>query len=303
MNKRPPLNAIRAFEATARHLSFSRAADELNLTPSALSYQVRTLEDILDVKLFKRLNRAIELTPTGQALFPGIRDAFLRLDETFRLLQPETPDNVLVVATGPALVAKWLSPRIARFLVDHPELELRISANLKPVDFNTEEVDIGVRFGLMDDETLHTEPLMKEAVLPLCSPDFLERHGGQLSLDDLHKVTLLHDDTLNFLKKPASWRAWLDEVGRTDINAERGPRFNHANHSLDAAAEGAGIVMGRRNLAANDIKTGRLVAPFDQVLPIEGIYYLAGLPAAFKKWKVQVFRDWIHSEIASISQE
>ncbi|MEP3278507.1 MAG: transcriptional regulator GcvA [Stappiaceae bacterium] len=300
--RRPPLNAIRAFEATARHLSFTKAADELNLTPSALSYQVRMLEDVLSVKLFKRLNRAIELTPTGLAIFPGIRDAFLRLDETFRLLQPETPDNILVLATGPAFVAKWLSPRIAGFLEAHPDLELRISANLKLVDFNTEEVDIGVRFGFTDDDNLHVEPLMKEAVLPLCSPGFLEQHGGSLSLGDLHTVTLLHDDSLKFMQNQTTWETWLDKVGVESLDTDRGLHFNHANHSLDAAAEGAGLVLARQSLAEHDIRTGRLIAPFDTMLPVEGMYYLAGLPAAFEKPKVKAFRDWIHAEIAQLSR-
>ena len=158
----PPLNGLRAFEATARHMSFTQAAEELHVTPAALSYQVRQLEEILNVKLFKRLNRAIELTPQGQALFPGIRAGFERMDEAMRTLRRRTETNVLVVSVGPAFAAKWLAPRLYRFIQRHPDIDPRISANLQISDFENEQIDLAVRFGTGAYPNLHSERLISD---------------------------------------------------------------------------------------------------------------------------------------------
>ena len=201
----PPLNALRAFEAASRHMSFQKAAEELHVTPSALSYQIRQLEDFLQTPLFRRLNRAVELTEHGERVAPGVSDAFERLHSTMARLRPETPPNVLTVSTGPATASKWLSPRVHRFIETWPDIELRISAGLRLTDLRTEEVDVTIRFGGGNYPGLHVEPLTDEAVLPLMSPRLLEQLGGSLTPDDLGRTTLLHDDSAAFLPGSVVW--------------------------------------------------------------------------------------------------
>ncbi|MEM8812611.1 MAG: transcriptional regulator GcvA [Pseudomonadota bacterium] len=295
----PPLNAIRAFEATARHLSFSKAAEELNLTPSALSYQVRMLEDHLGMKVFKRLNRAIELTETGARLFPGIRDGFDRLRESFDQLTPDTPDDVLVVSTGPAFAAKWLTPRVFRFVDAHPDIELRISANLRLVDFGQNDIDVGLRFGEGRYPGLRSERVLPDFATPMASPRFLEQHPDLKAPFDLQAMPLLHDDSLVNWDHAPSWGLLFRRLGLDEARARRGLRFNHADHALDAAVEGAGVVLGRNTLAAGDIRTGRLVRLFPElVLDTHLSFHLVCREQDFSRHKIRVFWDWVLAEAA-----
>ncbi|MCC0033438.1 MAG: transcriptional regulator GcvA [Brucellaceae bacterium] len=293
----PPLNALRAFEAAARHMSFQKAADELHVTPSALSYQIRQLEDFLQTPLFRRLNRAVELTQCGERIAPGISDAFERMHSTMARLRPETPANVLTVSTGPATAAKWLAPRVHRFIEKHPDIELRISATLKLIDFRADEVDVAMRFGGGHYPGLHVESLCDEAVLPLVSPKLLEQFGGAMQPEDLKRVTLLHDDSASFLAGATAWSDWLKKMRIYDVDAARGPRFSHADHALEAAIDGAGVVLGRLFLAMRDIASGRLVAPFDLMLKAQASFYFCCLPEALETPKVAAFRSFIFDEV------
>lgn len=293
----PPLNALRAFEAASRHMSFQKAAEELHVTPSALSYQIRQLEDYLQTPLFLRLNRAVELTEHGERVAPGISDAFERLHSTMARLRPETPPNVLTVSTGPATASKWLSPRIHRFIEIWPDIELRISAGLKLTDLRTEEVDVTIRFGGGNYPGLHVEPLTDEAVLPLISPRLLEQIGGMSSPDDLGKVTLLHDDSAGFLPGSVGWGDWLKRMRVYNVDSTRGPRFSHADHALEAAIDGAGVVLGRLFLAQRDIASGRLVAPFDLMMKAQASFYFCCLPETLDTPKVKAFHDFVFAEI------
>ncbi|MGI9355850.1 MAG: LysR family transcriptional regulator, partial [Rhizobiaceae bacterium] len=171
----PSLNALRAFEAAARSLSFRKAAEELFVTPSALSYQIKQLEDQLQMPLFERLNRAVALTEAGRRLYPGIHEGLERMQGAVRTVGRTAQDKVLVVSSGPAFAAKWLAPRVYKFVDQHPDIELRIAAGLKLTDFNVDEVDIALRFGGGDYPGLFVEPLFDEAVLPLASPEYVER--------------------------------------------------------------------------------------------------------------------------------
>lgn len=294
----PPLNSIRAFEATARHMSFTRAAEELNLTPSALSYQVRSLEEILGQKVFKRLNRAIELTETGARLYPGVRDSFERLRESFAQLAPDTPDHVLVVSTGPAFAAKWLTPRVARFVDAYPDIDLRIAASLKLVDFNSDDIDVGLRFGAGISPDLKVQRILPDRMTPMVSPKFLEMHPELQSPADLIRVPLLHDDSLAAWRNAIpTWQTVFRDLGLDEGSARRGLRFNHADHALDAAIEGLGIVMGRDTLAATDIKTGRLVCPFPEIVRDTNLgFYLVCRPQDTNRRKVRIFWDWMIEE-------
>ena len=288
----PPLNALRAFEAASRLMSFRDAASELNVTPSALSYQIRQLEDHLGVELFVRLNRAIRLTEAGERLQPGLRDAFERMREAVERVGGGA-DDILVVSCGPAFAAKWLAPRIYRFVEAHPDIELRLAASLRLVDFTTEEVDVGIRFGTGDYSGLVVERMFPEAVLPLAAPASGVRDEATLA-----GARLLHDDSSNFVSRNTGWPDWLRLMGFA-IDGMRGTRFNHADHALDAAIDGAGVAMGRLSLAMRDIAAGRLEAPFETYLETPAMFWLVTTPARLKRPKVQIFRDWLLAEIGA----
>ena len=290
----PPLNSLRAFEATARHLSFSKAAEELYVTPSALSYQVRQLEDHLGQPLFVRLNRAIALTEAGEKLYPGIHTGLLAMAEAVSNLKNQTPDDVLIVSTGPAFAAKWLAPRMYRFIEENPDIELQLSANLKVVNFSTDEVDAAIRFGYGDYEGLHVAPIFDETVIPMCAPELIER--GLKSPSDLAKFTLLHDDSMKSLDQSPGWPEWLRRAGATEVDGTRGIRFNYADHCINAAVEGAGVVLGRNSFASQELKSGRLVTPFDIELPSSAAFWFVCRENEVEKHKIKVFRDWLFRE-------
>ena len=287
----PPLNSLRAFEVAARRMSFRDAASELNVTPSALSYQIRQLEDHLGVPLFVRMNRAVALTAAGERLRPGLRDAFERMREAVKRAVPAGNDDVLVVSTGPAFAAKWLAPRVWRFMEAHPDIELRISASLRLVDFADGAVDCAIRFGPGRYPGLAVDALFDEAVLPLASPAL-----GVATSADLAKTRLLHDDSTSFLPNAPGWPDWLRLMGFDEVDGLRGPRFSHADHPLDAALDGAGVALGRLSLAMRDIRAGRLVAPFDGYIPAAANFHFVAPEANLPLPKVQRFREWLAEE-------
>ena len=296
---RLPLNALRAFDAAARHMSFKLAAEELHVTPAALSYQIRSLEDLLQVKLFERSNRKVALSPAGARLYPGTRDAFQRLSAAVEQVAPDHDDHVLVISAGPAFSAKWLAPRLSRFLELHPDLDPRISANLIKSDFANEQIDVAVRFGGGDYPDLKSILLMEDAVTPMCSPDLVSDDRRIRNLNDLANFTLIHDDSLKPFPHAPGWKTWLEHAGVNDIDAERGLRFNHADHALDAAIEGAGVVMGRTVLGDRDLRLGRLVKPFDLEIPLQYSFYLVAPPDKWDNANVAAFRTWMREEISS----
>jgi LysR family transcriptional regulator, glycine cleavage system transcriptional activator len=299
MYRLPPLNALRAFEVAARHMSFQKAAEELRVTPSALSYQIRQLEEFLQVPLFERLNRAVRLTEAGQRIAPGVKDGFERLSDAIGRLKNHTSPNVLIVSTGPSFAAKWLSPRLHKFIEHHPDIDIRISANLKLADFRDDEVDVAIRFGAGKYPGLHVEPLSDEHVLPLVSPRLLEQFGGNLRAEDLGRLTLLHDDSANFLSNAANWEEWLRLARIEGVETGRGPHFSHADHALEAALDGAGIVLGRLTLSIRDIALGRLVAPFDLMLRAQAGFFFCCLPERLGEPKIKAFRKFLFDEITS----
>ena len=299
----PSLNALRAFEAAARLLSFQKAAEELFVTPSALSYQIKQLEEQLQMPLFVRLSRAVALTEAGRRLYPGIHEGFERMQGAVRTLGRTGQDKVLVVSSGPAFAAKWLAPRVYKFVDQHPDVELRIAAGLKLTDFNVDEVDVALRFGGGNYPGLFVEPLFEEAVLPLASPEYVERFGGSLDDTNLKRVTLLHDDSTSFMQKRSNWKRWLDDRGIDDVDAEKGPRFNHADHGLDAAVDGAGIVLGRLTLAMRDIRLRRLVAPFEHYLKARAGFCFVAPTGSMKLPRVGIFHQWLREEVETEAAE
>ena len=301
MNERPlpPLNALRAFDAAARHLSFSKAASELNVTPAALSHQIRGLEEFLGQKLFHRMTRQVALTEAGELIQPDIRDGFSSLRRAIRRLDRRRDDTVIVVTAGPAFTAKWLAPRLNRFAFAHPEIDLRITAKLALTDFELDDIDAAIRFGSDNPEDLFIEFLLAEAVTPMCNPGLLEGANGIRSPQDLANANLIHDESLSQVGPDTpSWKQWLEAAGVTGVNAERGVRFNLADHAIDAAIAGSGVVLARRVLAQRDLDLGHLVAPFDLELPVAQSFRFACPKGRENSRSIKCFRDWLAEEIA-----
>ena len=295
-----PLNALRAFEAAARHLSYVKAADELFVTPAALSHQVKRLEAYLEVPLFRRLPRGLLLTDAGQRLAPELREAFLRLDLAIDRVRDSDRRGALTISVAPVFATKWLLPRLDRFDEQHPDIDLRISASLNVVDFARDAFDAAVRLGSGDYPGLKVDKLFAESVVPMCSPRLLEDLAARTDPAILKRLVLLHDDSMSFDPNTPTWESWLLAAGITDVDASRGPRFGQPDHALQAAIDGAGVVLGWRTLANSDLKAGRLVTLFDVSLPLGSAFYLV-YPAAFvERPKVRLFRNWLLSEVRAV---
>lgn len=292
----PPLTALRAFDAAARHMSFAKAADELNVTPAALSFQIKSLEEHLGASVFRRLNRAIELTEVGRALVPGTRDGFATLTSAWRAARRLTDTSSITVTAGPAFTAKWLAPRMFAFAQEHPEIELRFTATLRLLDFDRDDVDVAIRFGLPHNEDAFTRSIIREWVTPMMAPELAEKLTKP---EDLHGATLLHQDDIAFLKPSIQWPAWFAAAGIGTPPAG-GLRFSQADHALDSALTGTGVVLGRVSLAARDIVEGRLVTPFDIALTTEAHYRLICAKGAEKRPHIKAFLDWIEDQTKEI---
>jgi LysR family glycine cleavage system transcriptional activator len=291
----PPLNALRAFEATARHLSFSKAAEELHVTPAALSHQIRGLEDLLTLKLFHRRARSIALTEAARLLYPGVRTAFESLRTAVEQLDRAKQDRILVVSATPGLTAKWLAPRLYRFLDRHPEIDTRISASVGFANFATDGIDVGVRLSNGSHPDLYVEKLSDEWMLPVCSPALLQGAQPLRSPHDLSHFTLIQVDLPGLVP---TWADWLEMVGIEGVDTTRGLRLNVADHALDAATEGAGVVLAYKLVASRYLTLGGLVVPFGPELPLPGrAYYFVCAKGHEKRPTIKAFRDWMFAEI------
>ncbi|WP_342077958.1 transcriptional regulator GcvA [Yoonia sp. SS1-5] len=299
MNDRlPPLTALRAFDAAARHMSFAKAAEELNVTPAALSYQIKALEADLGQPVFRRLNRAVELTEAGRALAPGTADAFAALSAAWRKTRRITNSGVLTVTAGPAFTSKWLAPRLYTFALAHPDIELRFNASLRIADFDRDEVDVAIRFGLGRDRDVFATDLSHEWVTPMMSPALAEQITTPA---DLAEAVLIHDDSMSGFRTPSDWPVWCKAAG-LDIDTSHGPRFSQADHALDAAIAGAGVVLGRILLASRDLEAGRLVAPFDLALVPESQFRFVCPKGMENRPQIKAFYDWLVAETALSGQ-
>ncbi|MEC9369503.1 MAG: transcriptional regulator GcvA [Pseudomonadota bacterium] len=292
----PPLNALRAFEAAGRHLSFAKAADELAVTPPAVSHQVKQLEDWLGIALFRRMTRKVALTEEGRAALPLLSDAFDRLSDAVERVRAREETGALTVSVAPSFAARWLVPRVERFREAHPDIDLRISANIDIVDFRAGDVDVAIRFGRGGYARLKVDKLLSEAIAPLCSPRLLQGKHPLRSPGDLVHHTLLHDDSLVPGSAIPDWRMWLRINGFEKIDASRGPRFSYSDHALQAAVDGHGVLLGRLALAQTDLNAGRLIRPFGREIPTEFGYYLVRPDAGPDRPRVAAFRDWILAE-------
>ncbi len=295
----PPLNALRAFEAAARHLSLSKAAEELSVTPAAISHQIRTLEDHLGVALFRRDGRALLLTDAGQACLPGIREGFDRLASAIDEIDSLGMAGVLTVSVAPSFAAKWLLPRLDRFQVKHPEIDVRVSASMQLTDFSRDDVDMAIRYGGGRYPDLVVERLLEESVFPVCSPGLLKDKGALENPEGLRHHTLLHDDSPDNDESCPTWEMWLKAAGVTGLDASRGPRFNQSSLVIEAAMLGRGVALAKATLATADLAEGRLVKPFEVSAPVHFAYYVVCPKAKLNLPKVALFRDWLRLEVSA----
>ena len=299
----PPLNSLRAFEAAARHMSFKRAAQELSVTPAAVSRQIKTLEDHLGVRLFRRVTRGLELTEAGARGLPKLREGFESIARAVESVRVHQETKIVRLDVPPSLAAEWLAPKLHRFMSSHPEVEVRIAASMSLIDgrqpgnhHGEEEADIGIRFGSGNYPGFRVDKLFPVYLVPLCSPTLLEGEHALRTPEDLRHHVLLHDDTLEHAQEHAGWEMWLAAAGVNEVDPNRGSHFSHASLALSAAADGSGVALNLSVLAAKHIAAGKLVVPFGPRLPLTSAYHLLTPETSENDSHLAAFRQWLLKE-------
>ncbi|MCH8685976.1 transcriptional regulator GcvA [Pedomonas mirosovicensis] len=286
----PPLGALRAFEAAARHLSMKQAAEELRVTPGAVSLQIKELEATLGVPLFIRRTRSLALTPQGSTYFTALRPAFRLIRESTAEIIASARAPVLTVGCTPTFAAQWLMPRLARFETQAPEVDVRISATNRIADFSRDGIDIAVRHGFGQYDGLASERLLNDDLTPVCSPALLGRIGDLASPDDLARTALLHDASRR------DWQLWLKAAGAACVDGSRGPVFVDSNGAIEAAKAGHGVALARLSFVERELAEGSLIAPFPQRITSDLAYYLVYPAGALDRPHVASFRTWLLAE-------
>jgi LysR family glycine cleavage system transcriptional activator len=314
----PPLNALKAFEATARHLSVKKAAAELSVTPAAVSHQIKALEDHLGIQLFHRHNRALELTEAARAALPKLREGFDSLAQAVERIRTHKGGGMLMVSAAPSFAARWLMPRLHRFLDAHPEIDVRISARLRQASEGRREVtaeratvdtwladsDVAILYGHGDYPDFQVDKLLALTITPICSPRLVTHPQHPLLRPaDLKHHLLLHDDTGDLYDGESFWEVWLKAAGVEDVDVRRGPHFSHAVLAFEAAIEGHGVVATMPVLAESDLHAVRLVTPFALRVPLASAYYLVCSVEAAKRPAVAAFRRWLLEQAARETDE
>jgi LysR family transcriptional regulator, glycine cleavage system transcriptional activator len=315
----PPLNALKAFEASARHLSVKKAAAELSVTPAAVSHQIKALEDYLGVQLFHRRNRSLELTEAARAGLPKLREGFDSLAQAVERLRVHKGGGMLMVSAAPSFAARWLMPRLHRFLETKPDIDVRVSARLRQPTSDVRrpgraeratleawlaDSDIAILYGRGDYPDFKVDKLIPLSVTPICSPRLVTHpQHPLLRPEDLKHHLLLHDDTGDLYDGISFWEVWLKAAGVGDVDLKRGPHFSHAVLAFEAAIEGHGVVATMPVLAETDLHSARLVTPFALHVPLPASYYLVCRPDAATRPDVAAFREWLLEEAAREPEE
>jgi len=290
----PPLNALRAFEAAGRLESFNRAAEELHVTPSAVSHQIRGLEEFLGVKLFIRHTRQVRLAEDGRDLLVSVQNAFAQIGSAARRIQRTHDDGTLTLQVTPNFATEWLVPRLLGFQDEHPEIEVRMvtTVGYDEATLDTDNVDLAIWYGSGRWPDVTAERLMNEHLVPVCSPTLLETPNGLREPDDLGNATLIH-----VLIRIGQWRNWLMAAGLDGIDPNSGPKFHNTPLALEAAAAGMGVAIANRAFVESYLKDQRLVIPFEVELASHSAYYLLYAEDSLKRPSVAAFRSWIRDII------
>lgn len=290
-----PLNALRAFEAAAKHLSFKKAADELNVTPAAISQQIRTLEEYLDVRLFRRSNRGLILTERAQLSLSPLREGFEKLDIAVEMIRDTGQSDTLRVSVSPSLASKWLVPRLDRFYEQNPSVIVKINASMGLTDFKDGEADLALRYGGGNYAGLHVSPLLKETIIAVCSPTLLP-DSGTLSPEDIAGLTVIHDDSALEDESSPTWTMWQKAAGIAVAGGQRALHFNQTSLAIEAAVAGKGIALTKSSIAEGDLKAGRLVRLFDAELPVNFAHYIVCPKQNLRISHVKAFIEWLEIE-------
>lgn len=291
----PPLNALRAFEAAARHSSFVKAGDELFVTPAAISHQVKQLEKHIGMPLFHRQHRGLELSDAGQQLLPELTRGFGHMERGVGALTAEGISGKLTIRVLPSFASLWLLPRLSRFIESHPEIQVSISARQQRPEIIGKDADIGIFYGMGKYPGLHTQLLMQEDVFPVCSPGLLNK-APLRRFSDLENHTLLHDIDTNDDEPAQTWRRWLRDANLHNVDAERGVKFSNSVLLTEAAAYGQGVALGRTALVKEYLESGRLVRPLKDTKPADYAYHVVTTEGNAKKPRIQAFINWLEDE-------
>ncbi len=292
-NRLPPLNALRAFEASARQLSFTKAAEELFVTQAAISHQIKSLEEHLGLKLFMRKNRSLLLTEEGQSYYLDIKDIFTALHEATEKLLARGAKGAITVSMQPSFAIQWLVPRLNTFNQLHPEIDVRIKAVDQADNSLTEDVDIAIYYGRGRWPEVHAEKLHTEYLIPVCSPLLLQGKKPLKTIKDLTQHTLLHDTSRR------DWKRWFKEVGVKGTNVNHGAIFSHSSMVLQAAIYGQGVALVNSVLAKPDIDAGRLICPFKHVLISKSSFYIVCREHQMELGKIASFRRWVLDTVSA----
>ena len=299
MARLPSLDTLRVFAVAARHLSFTKAADELHLTQSAISHRVRALEEELGVLLFNRLTRKLTLTSAGRALAQRVERAVSDIARAIDGLDEDSEGPRLSVTTLPSVASRWLVPRLPRFHELHPAIELQVIADPAPLDLRSERIDAAIRFGRGAYPGYAVTMLMPDSVFPVCSPRLIANRGPARTAEELFDLPLLHDSSTEGDGSGSDWRSWLAHIGRNDLSCASGQRFSDARLLIDAAALGLGVALARASLVTDLLADGILICPLQLSAPTAFAYYLLALPEAAGSAKIMAFRAWLQAEAAA----
>jgi LysR family glycine cleavage system transcriptional activator len=317
MNYRlPPLNALRAFEAAARHMSFKKAADELAVTPTAISHQIKGLEAYLGIALFRRLTRALELTAEGKAMLPGVQEGLARFASAVESTRQLRHGGRLNMSAPPTFAARWLVPRLQAFTSAHPEVELHLASSLRmidsrepgggfaasPADPRDEGSEVWIRFGTGNYPGCRVDRILAPVYTAVCSPALLRAKRPLIHPANLRYHVLIHDDTIPDEGERPSWADWLRSAGVVGVDARSGPHFSNSGLALAAAADGLGIALASKPLVAAEVAAGRLAVPFDIDIGSRYAYYLVAREAGAQRPAVAAFRDWLLEQAGSQSR-
>lgn len=301
-----PLSALRTFEAAARHLSFTKAARDLNLTQGAVSQQIKHLEERLGFELFRRHVRGLELTDEGKGLAAVVRSALYEIEETIRQFQVEDNEGVLTVSVGSAFAMNWLIPRLGEFRDQYPNIDVRIHAIDDAIDLRAQgrDIDMMIRFSRGNYPDLHVSELMREQVFVVCSPSLLDSRRPLRKPSDLCHYTLLHNEVSE--REPESagdWSNWLRQLGEPPLACvKRGPRFPRCDMLIQAALHGQGIALAWDTMVGNELRIGRLVKPLQGRFETANAFYAVSTPEVAQRPKTRKFREWLLAQARSEAQ-
>lgn len=299
MRRWPSLDSLRAFEAAARHLSFVQAAEELHVTPSALSHRIKALEEELGFDLFRRLTRKVALTESGEVLAEGMRRGLAEIGAALDSLERRSSNRALTVTTVPSFAGRWLMPRLPAFYAANPGVDVHLTAGTRRVDLRAGEADLAIRFGTGNYAGLFSRHLMDETVFPVAAPSLLSRHGRISTPAEIVRYPLLHDEEAQRGGQDGDWALWFSQLAIEPPALDRGQRFSSAELVLEAAAGGLGVALARRSLVERELRVGELVRLLEAETPCVWSYWLVCTPERAADALIESFAAWLAAEVAA----